>query len=120
MVNSEAAIPAVPAVVTVDKAGWSVVELTSSSTNLAIGCNVYRSDTKDGTYTFIGKATKANNDYHYKDTALTAEKDYFYKFAAFNYTGESEKTAAVKVTTKKVIDKPAAPVGLNIKFYAYE
>ncbi|MPQ31412.1 hypothetical protein E4V42_08170 [Clostridium estertheticum] len=107
-------VPAVPSKVIVDKAGWSVVQLTSSSTSLAIGCNVYRSDAKDGTYALLGKATKANNDYHYKDTNLTAHKNYFYKFAAFNYIGESQKTAAVKVTTKKVIHKPSTPIGLTL------
>jgi fibronectin type 3 domain-containing protein len=109
-----AKIPAVPGDVIVEKAGWSVVEVLSTTTDEAIGAKVYRAEAIGGEYNLLGDAQKINNTYRYKDTGLTPEKEYFYKFTAYNYTGESEKTAPAKVKTKPVIQKPDAPETIEL------
>jgi LPXTG-motif cell wall-anchored protein len=115
-VTAQAQVPGVPTPIVVEKAGWTVVELLSTSTDAAIGVKAYRADTIDGEYTELGNAVKAGNAYRYKDLTVDANREYFYKFTAFNYTGESAMTEPVKVTTKEVIAKPAAPEEISLNY----
>ena len=93
-----------------------LVSLTHNETSIAIawnavtGANKYHvyAGTEAGNLPLVGSPTSTS----YLIIGLTAETTYYIEVSAENQLGESDKSAAITVTTTEAV-KPAAPTGLT-------
>lgn len=80
----------------------SIVNLSWSEVNNALGYNIKRATSIDGSYetiaTFITEPS-------YQDTGLNANTNYYYKISSINSGGESEDSSSITVKTK-VLELP--------------
>ncbi|WMJ86081.1 leucine-rich repeat protein [Anaerocolumna sp. MB42-C2] len=74
-------IPAVPAKVKAAAVSENSIKLSWSPVNGAVGYSVYKADSKNGTYKWLGNVRAKS----YTDPSLKTGKTYYYKVRAYNY-----------------------------------
>lgn len=106
IVNPELTPSADPAMgLTAAAASSTSVKLSWNKTIGALGYNLYRSDSEEGTYTKVYSGTAGT----YTDTGLPAEHTYFYKVSVINGSGTESalstvQSIAIARTAKEVAD----------------
>lgn len=92
-----------PAQLNAGLASYNSVSLKWSNVNGANGYNIYRSESKNGTYVKIN--TPAVTALSYKDTGLDAGKTYYYKVTAVKGSNESQKSGSCFVTIPSAVEQ---------------
>ena len=75
----------------------SIINLSWSIIDNALGYNLKRATSLDGSYETIATFITESS---YQDTGLNADTTYYYKISSVNTGGESEDSSAITVTTK--------------------
>ena len=88
--------PDIPVNLAVDSEGVDSIQISWSASNEAQSYNVYRSDTFDGSYTFM----QNTSDTYYQDSSLPINTAYFYRVDAQNTYGTSSMSDYIQATTK--------------------
>lgn len=89
---------------------YNTVTLTFQTVEDADGYTIYRSASKDGTFSKIGTVDKTSSSY--KDTGLTTGQDYYYQVEAFK-TGSSMVSAGIM--SNQVAAKPVLATPVSVK-----
>ena len=75
----------------------SIINLSWSTVDNALGYNLKRATTMDGSYETIAPFITESS---FQDTGLNADTNYYYKISSVNTGGESEDSSPITVTTK--------------------
>ncbi|MDR3172200.1 MAG: fibronectin type III domain-containing protein, partial [Treponema sp.] len=100
--------PTTTLTVSVTAMSSSSITITWAAVTGAIGYNIYRGESANGTYTKINTVQVTSTSYN--DTGLTASKIYYYKVAAYNNGGEGDKSVY-----KSTITYPSIPTDISAR-----
>lgn len=97
LVFQQSKIAEVPNDLTGEAVASSIINLSWSTVNNALGYNLKRASTIDGSYETIATSITESN---YQDNGLNANTNYYYKISSVNSGGESEDSSPITVKTK--------------------
>jgi fibronectin type 3 domain-containing protein len=116
---STGTLPITPTGVSATALSASSIQITWNAVSGASSYILYRSDSSDGVYTFLGSSSTAL----YADTGLNSSTTYYYKVEAINAIGTSDQSAYVSATTQTapILYPPselgAFPVSTGIRIF---